>query len=68
MYGLCYGTKRSAAWCLSGKSETGTFRKQRLRVDDAGKQFVHQISPSVRLSVLLSDDRQRWQLRARGAR
>jgi hypothetical protein len=39
-----------------------------LRVDDPGKQFVHQISPSVRLSMLLSDDRQRWQLRARGAR
>jgi hypothetical protein len=49
-------------------SEPGTFRKQRLRVDDLGKQFVRQISPSVRLSGLLSDDRQRWQLRARGAR
>jgi hypothetical protein len=38
-------------------SEPGTFGKQRLRVDDPGKQFVRQISPSVRLSGLLSDDR-----------
>jgi hypothetical protein len=49
-------------------SEPGTFRKQRLRVDNPGKQFVRQRSLSVRLSGLLSDDRQRWQLRARGAR
>ena len=29
VYGLCCGTRRSAAWCRSGKSGAGTFRKPR---------------------------------------